>query len=244
MIKCPNCEMLNQDGTLLCEGCAWDLMDVPSLPEESAAPPPPAAIMPSGSFDVLPAQAFAPEAVPVAAPEAAIPMAEDPAPMAMPAAPELPAVSILAAPPPPPPAPVAPPPPPPTQQKTRPVPPFPPTQAPRVSTMPPASRPRLVVVRGVRTNVEYPIYDGENFIGRSDETPTDIDLSDQEVPTKAYASRQHARVIYENGTMYIEDLNSANGTFLNRTRLVPHERKPLKTGDYIQTGTVMFQVRG
>src|SRR5262249_20574534 len=161
-----------------------------------AAPAAPAALMPSGSFDVLPAQAFAPEAVPVAdEPPPDFALDEEPAPAAVPAAAAIPAVSILASPPPapapqppppprpapPPPAPAAagpaaPPPPAPARPAAAPPPPAPAAPAPRAPAMAPTARPRLIVVRGVRTNVEYPIYEGENFIGRSDESPTDIDL--------------------------------------------------------------------
>jgi hypothetical protein len=118
-----------------------------------------------------------------------------------------------------------------------------PPPAPRVSSLAPEARPKLIVVVGQRKNAEYPLYDGDNFIGRSDETPADIDLGDQEPTDKIYASRQHACVSYENGKMFVRDLGSANGTYLNRQKLTPNEKKPLKNGDYIQTGGVMFMVR-
>src|SRR4051794_9580105 len=41
---------------------------------------------------------------------------------------------------------------------------------------PAGAEPRLLVMRGQRHNVEYPIYEGLNFIGRADEKPVDIDL--------------------------------------------------------------------
>jgi len=116
-------------------------------------------------------------------------------------------------------------------------------QAPRVSTLAPEERPKLVVVTGLKTAAEYPIYDGDNFIGRNDEKPADIDLTDQEPTDKIRTSRQHASILWENGQMFITDLNSANGTFVNRQKLTPNERKPLRNGDYIQTGTVLFQVK-
>src|SRR5262249_14237551 len=114
--------------------------------------------------------------------------------------------------------------------------------APRVSTLAPEERPKLVAVKGLKPNLTYPVYDGINVIGRSDDQAVDIDLLDQEAPSKVFASRQHARITWENGAMFIEDLNSANGTFVNRQRLHPHYKMPLKDGDYVQTGTVMFKV--
>ena len=49
----------------------------------------------------------------------------------------------------------------------------------------------------------------------------DIDLDDQEAADRIWSSRQHAVITFENGTLTIEDLNSLNGTFVNRTRVHP-----------------------
>ena len=47
------------------------------------------------------------------------------------------------------------------------------------------------------------------------------------------ASRQHARVTVEGGIVFIEDLNSANGTFLNGKKI---QRAPLRPGDRVRFG--------
>jgi pSer/pThr/pTyr-binding forkhead associated (FHA) protein len=107
----------------------------------------------------------------------------------------------------------------------------------------PAAFAKLVVVRGLKTDMEYPIYEGQNFIGRHDESPVDVDITDQESDESPQSSRQHACVYYENGGLLIEDLKSVNGTFVNRVKLNPGEKSPLKNGDFIQTGTVMFRVK-
>ena len=103
-------------------------------------------------------------------------------------------------------------------------------------------QPRLVVLRGQKRNVEYPIYEGLNFIGRADEKPVDIDLDDQEPPDRVWASRQHALVTFEEGKLVVEDLNSANGTFVNRARVYPGQKQGLKPNDVIQIGTVQMNV--
>jgi pSer/pThr/pTyr-binding forkhead associated (FHA) protein len=90
--------------------------------------------------------------------------------------------------------------------------------------------------------VEYPIYEGPNFIGRADEKPVDIDLDDQEPPDRVWTSRQHACISFEAGLLSIEDLNSANGTYVNRTRVYPGPRRPLAVNDIIQIGTVQLKV--
>jgi hypothetical protein len=108
--------------------------------------------------------------------------------------------------------------------------------------LPIGGKPRLLVLRGQKINVEYPLYDGDNYIGRADERPVDIDLEDQEPPDRIWSSRQHALIRSENGTLVIEDLNSSNGTFVNRTRLYPGQKRVLNVNDIIQIGTVQMKV--
>ena len=42
--------------------------------------------------------------------------------------------------------------------------------------------------------------------------------------------------------MSIEDLNSANGTYVNRTRVYPGSKRPLNVNDIIQIGNVQMKV--
>jgi hypothetical protein len=114
--------------------------------------------------------------------------------------------------------------------------------APAATPFPPGCQPKLKVIRGMKIGDEFPIYEGENFIGRADEKPVDIDLEYQEPPDRIWTSRQHAVIIFENGQMHIEDLNSANGTYVNRQRVYPGQKQPLKPGDVIQIGTVQMRV--
>jgi pSer/pThr/pTyr-binding forkhead associated (FHA) protein len=99
------------------------------------------------------------------------------------------------------------------------------------------------VLRGLKINVEYPIYEGHNFVGRADEKPVDIDLDDQEPPDRVWSSRQHCLITYEGGALNLEDLNSANGTFVNRVRVYPGQKRPLAVGDVIQVGTVQLKLK-
>jgi hypothetical protein len=102
--------------------------------------------------------------------------------------------------------------------------------------------PRLVVIRGEKVNAEFPIYGGKNFIGRSADKPVDIDLTAQESPEQVWSSRQHAVVTFDRGLVLIEDLNSLNGTFVNRSRLHPGQQRVLQSSDIVQVGTVQFKV--
>src|ERR1019366_4045956 len=74
----------------------------------------------------------------------------------------------------------------------------------------PGSQPKLVVQRGLRIGEEYSIFGGENFVGRADEKPVDVDLTFQEPEDRVWASRQHALLVYDEdtGNLTIEDLNS------------------------------------
>lgn len=215
MIKCPFCYFENEEGALFCEQCKSDLSGVAPTPAPAAAAP----VM----AEAVPVMA---EAVPVMA--EAVPVMAEAAPVMAEAAP------VMEAPPP------APPPPAPAPAPAAPA---PAPAAPAASTtLPPGANPRLVVVRGQKPKAEFPICDGQNFIGRADEKPVDIDLEDQEPPERIWSSRQHAVIIYENDKLTIEDLNSSNGTFLNRARLNPAKAEPLKPGDIIQIGTVQMKV--
>jgi hypothetical protein len=104
------------------------------------------------------------------------------------------------------------------------------------------SGPRLRVLRGQRLGAEYPIYEGRNVIGRTGEQPADIDLADQEPPDRSWCSRQHACITFGDDGLTIEDLGSANGTFLNRNRIYPGQQVPLRVNDIIQIGNVQLKV--
>jgi hypothetical protein len=106
----------------------------------------------------------------------------------------------------------------------------------------PIANPKLVAVRGQRMDVQYPIYPGKNYIGRTDDKPVDIDLEDQEAQDRIWASRQHAVITFEDGKLTIEDLNSLNGTFVNRNRVHPGEQKTITVNDVVQIGTVHLKV--
>ena len=62
-------------------------------------------------------------------------------------------------------------------------------------------------------------------IGRSPDC--DIFLDDVTV------SRNHAVLVEENGSFFVEDQGSLNGTFVNRRRI---DRAPLEEGDELQVG--------
>lgn len=58
----------------------------------------------------------------------------------------------------------------------------------------------------------------------------------------AHLSRRHARLFFEGGGLWVEDLNSANGTFVNGRRIAGRAR--LRDGDELTFDTLGFVVRG
>lgn len=115
--------------------------------------------------------------------------------------------------------------------------------APNGPLNPGGAKARLVVVRGLKPGVEFQLFDGRNFIGRADQKPVEVDIEDQEPPDRIWSSRQHALITCEKGSLIIEDLSSANGTYVNRNRVPPGQKLDLKANDVIQIGTVQLQVR-
>jgi len=56
-------------------------------------------------------------------------------------------------------------------------------------------------------------------------------------------SRAHLRASLKNGTVYVEDLSSTNGSMLNHAPLLPNVAMPLRSGDTLSLGKITFQVR-
>jgi hypothetical protein len=237
MLKCPFCNFQNEDGALFCEQCKSDLGSVPAALPAAEAPIPLVPLsegvpMAAVIEEAIPMAAIEPiaAAAPAAAP-AAPPAAAAPAPISAPVTPPPVAADAVAAP-----------------ATSVPAPAAAPAAAPAPATdgaakLPADAKPKLVVLRGQKINQEFPLYEGLNFIGRADEKPVDIDLEDQEPPDRIWCSRQHALVNFEEGMLSIEDLNSANGTYVNRARIYPGQKKPLNVNDVIQIGTVQLKVK-
>jgi len=243
MSSCPFCNFKNEDGAIFCEQCKSDLSSADvalAIPMEDAIP------MADAVPEIPVAEPFSFEDV-----AQAIPVKEVPSALAFPnVPPEIPSATPIAEA-----VPVAIPEPMPVAEAV-PVPaPAPvvastpvevPPPAPVVSddpyTVPSTANPRLQVLRGQRPKAEYPIMEGLNFMGRADEKPVDIDLEEQENPEKVWCSRQHAVIELDNQKITIEDLNSSNGTFLNRNKIYPGQKMPMKAGDVIQIGSIQMKV--
>lgn len=88
----------------------------------------------------------------------------------------------------------------------------------------------LVVRQGAQVGTTFSIVRQEATLGR-DET-AEISIRDPEV------SRRHARVVWQSGSYYVEDLGSTNGTFLNGALVVSPQA--LQPGDTIGIGQTLL----
>ena len=260
MVKCPFCGFANEDGALFCEQCKSDISNVapaPSVPPSPHPTPMPESVPPAADAPVMAAivedAPITAEVVPIAPAEeepiaAAIaedePVSQEPANAAA-VAEEKPAASET--------APQAPPDVSPFAAAVgavvgTPTPPAPTTPAAKPAggtPIPAGAQVKLVVQRGLKIGEEYNVFAGENYVGRADEKPVDIDLTFQEPEDRVWCSRQHALLVFDHaaGTLTIEDLNSSNGTYVNRERVYPGQPRQLFVGNTIQIGTVHMRVK-
>jgi len=92
-------------------------------------------------------------------------------------------------------------------------------------------------------DVELPLAKEVN-IGRLDPASAsfpDIDLTSDGGLEKG-VSRRHAKITRRGSEVFIEDLGSINGTFLNRKKLTPYLPQVLKSGDELQLGKLILRV--
>jgi hypothetical protein len=217
---CPQCSHANEDGVLFCERCKSDL-DMTSTYKPKGSPDEKETFeSPIAKVDVLPpfSNTSSAEETPKIPTESPM-LAEVAASVAAPVASK----------------------------------PFDPSMYEETAPMPSADdkseakgsskyKPTLTVLRGMKIDKVYPLYEGKNYLGRTDDKPVDIDLDEQESPDRIWCSRQHAVIVFENDQVSVEDLNSLNGTFVNRNRVHPGQVKVLQENDVVQIGTVHMKL--
>jgi len=92
-------------------------------------------------------------------------------------------------------------------------------------------------------DVEVPLTK-EVTIGRLDLVSAsfpDVDLTTDDALDKG-VSRRHAKITRHDRKVFIEDLGSINGTFVNRKKLIPYLPEALRNGDQLQLGKLMLRV--
>jgi hypothetical protein len=91
-------------------------------------------------------------------------------------------------------------------------------------------------------SIELPL-SKEVILGRLDASQAifpDVDLSEQGL--ERGISRRHARISRRGSHVFVEDLNSLNGTYLNANRLAPELPYPLHDGDRVQLGNLVLAI--
>ena len=101
----------------------------------------------------------------------------------------------------------------------------------------------LVIERGDSPGTEFRLINDESTIGRWDADNgifPDVDLDAHDSDAKV--SRRHARILRNNGSYFIEDLGSTNGTYVNRgRRLLPGNAQLLNDGDEVIVGKTFLR---
>lgn len=95
-----------------------------------------------------------------------------------------------------------------------------------------ADIPCLICIEGALNGQRFHVPTTGLDIGRSDENH--IIIADDDV------SRFHARIIYDNGSLWLQDSGSRNGVFVDENRVTGH--KALKVGHQIKIADHRFEV--
>jgi len=91
----------------------------------------------------------------------------------------------------------------------------------------------ISVIQGSDKGRDFDLFDGENLIGRQN---CAVKLTDGTV------SRRHATIVRHDGTWTLEDLGSANGTYLNGVKVT--RPADVHRGDQIRCGTTLLVFGG
>ncbi len=96
-----------------------------------------------------------------------------------------------------------------------------------------ADIPVLVCVAGALAGKRIVIPDGGLDMGRSEDNH--VIIVDDGV------SRFHARLLFDNGSLWLQDSGSRNGVYVNDNRVTQHQA--LKVGDQLRIAEHVFDVR-
>jgi hypothetical protein len=118
--------------------------------------------------------------------------------------------------------------------------------APEPAYQPPPEKAKSVtghlVVQVTNVNIQIPAGKQSVTIGREDPVSgifPDIDL-DPHGGHEAGVGRHHAQLIIHGGQVCIEDLESVNGTVVNKQKITPHQPQPIKDGDELRLGKMVL----
>lgn len=92
--------------------------------------------------------------------------------------------------------------------------------------------PQLVATSGPLKGRRFPVTEAGISLGRED--TCDVVIPDQNV------SREHARLLLHNGTVWVQDSGSRNGVFVNQKRVMKH--RAIGPGDMVTIGAHGFRL--
>ena len=95
---------------------------------------------------------------------------------------------------------------------------------------------KIEVLNGPEDGKIYEFDKNEVFIGRKRE------INDIVMEYDRLLSREHARVFLEQNRIYLEDLGSTRGTFVNHNRNPIPGEKQIKIGDEIRVGRMVLRI--
>ncbi|HVL33613.1 MAG TPA: FHA domain-containing protein [Actinomycetota bacterium] len=104
---------------------------------------------------------------------------------------------------------------------------------PRTSQRSRRGTPRAVAVAEADKSVRTFTLGEELTIGRTDACQVKLD--------DTYVSNLHARLFMKDGTWFVEDLGSTNGTYMNRVKVT--SPTPIGVGDEVRVGKTIIEVR-
>jgi pSer/pThr/pTyr-binding forkhead associated (FHA) protein len=104
-----------------------------------------------------------------------------------------------------------------------------PTLVPTTNTPSNEQRRRLVIIEGPRSGTVFPLILKETLVGRIDSAHLVFD--------DLTVSRLHSRIVLKDANVYIEDLHSRDGTWVNGVAVGIPRR--LENGDMIAFGDVV-----
>ena len=132
-----------------------------------------------------------------------------------------------------------------------PAPPAPPTYEQPAPALPPPAQPAPAGITGhfsLASGAILTIPAGKTTVVLGREDPVsgifpEIDL-DPHGGQDTGVGRRHAQLLMQAGQLYIEDLNSVNGTAVNKQKLASGQPHPLQPGDEIRLGKLILIYQG
>lgn len=104
--------------------------------------------------------------------------------------------------------------------------------------MPPQNNQECIWIQSLDGQIQFQVGHGDFVIGKSKDRVNGVIIGNPAV------SRVHCKILYQNGTYFIVDMGSSNGTFLNGKRVSATEPLPIQNGSRIRIANIELMVRG